>query len=131
MHRALCTRHGYSVRSTRPKKPYDPPAYAPEPLAAATLEFEKAEDRERIAGGKETMRVKVYAPGFCSFKHIDEDGYMTLPDDARLHDVYKRLRVPRLFRKFLLSAVNSRQSKPDAKLKDGDVVSFLSPISGG
>ena len=77
------------------------------------------------------MRVKVYAPAFCSLKHIDEDGYMTLPDDASLHDVYKRLRVPWPFRKLLLAAVNDEQSRPSRKLKDGDVVSFLAPVSGG
>ena len=77
------------------------------------------------------MKVKVYAPSFCSFRHIDEAGYMTLPDGASLHDVYKRLRVPRPFRKLLLSSVNSEQSKLSRKLKDGDVVSFLAPVSGG
>ena len=77
------------------------------------------------------MRVKVYAPAFCSLRHIDDSGYMTLPDDATLHDVYKRLRVPRPFRRLLLSAINHQQARPNAKLKDGDVVTFLAPVSGG
>jgi molybdopterin converting factor small subunit len=77
------------------------------------------------------MRVKVHAPAFCSFEHIDEDGYMTLPDDATLNDVYKKLRVPLPFRKLLFSAVNYRRSKLSTRLKDGDAVSFLVPLSGG
>jgi 3'-phosphoadenosine 5'-phosphosulfate sulfotransferase (PAPS reductase)/FAD synthetase len=35
-----------------------------------------------------TMKVKVNAPAFCSFKHIDENGYITLPEGATLNDVY-------------------------------------------
>jgi molybdopterin converting factor small subunit len=77
------------------------------------------------------MKVKVYAPAFCSFKHIDEDGNMVLPDGASLNDVYKKLRVPLPFRKLLFSAVNYRRVKLSTKLKDGDVVSFLAPLSGG
>ncbi len=77
------------------------------------------------------MKVKVNAPAFCSFKHIDENGYMTLPDGATLNDVYKKLRVPLLMRKILFSAVNYERVKLSTKLKDGDVVSFLTLISGG
>ena len=80
---------------------------------------------------EDALKVKVYAPAFCSFKHIDENGYMTLPDEAKLNDVYKKLRVPLPFRKLLFSAVNYRRSKLSARLKDGDVVSFLVPLSGG
>jgi molybdopterin converting factor small subunit len=77
------------------------------------------------------MKVKVYAPAFCSFKHIDEDGYMVLPDEAKLNDVYKKLRVPLPFRKLLFAAVNYRRVKLNTRLQDGDVVSFLAPLSGG
>ncbi len=77
------------------------------------------------------MKVKVIAPAFCSFKHIDENGYMILPEGATLNDVYKKLRVPLLFRKILFSSVNYERVKLRTKLKDGDVVSFLSVITGG
>ena len=80
---------------------------------------------------EDVLKVKVHAPAFCSFKPIDEDGYMTLPDKAKLNDVYKKLRVPLPFRKLLFSAVNYRRAKLSTKLKDGDVVSFLAPLSGG
>ncbi len=77
------------------------------------------------------MKVKVNAPAFCSFKHIDENGYITLPEGATLNDVYKKLHVPLLMRKILFSAVNYERVKLRTKLKDGDVVSFVTLISGG
>ena len=77
------------------------------------------------------MKVKVHAPAFCSFKYIDEHGDMILPDQARLNDVYKKLRVPLPLRKLLFAAVNYRRAKLNTKLKNGDVVSFLTPLSGG
>jgi molybdopterin converting factor small subunit len=77
------------------------------------------------------MVIKVYAPGYCSFEHIDEDGFMTLPEGASLNDVYKRLRIPFLMRKVLFASVNYEQVKLGTKLKDGDVVSLLAPLAGG
>ena len=95
------------------------------------MENQKAEDPEGLFAQELVMKVKFHAPAFCSFKHIDENGYMILPDQATLNDVYKRLRVPLPFRKLLFSAVNYRRSKLNTILKDGDVVSFLTPLSGG
>ncbi len=77
------------------------------------------------------MKVRVYAPTFCSFKHVDEDGYMTLPDGATLSDVYKKLGIPLVFRRLVFSSVNYKREEMNAKLKDGDVISFLLPFSGG
>ncbi|MBW2244810.1 MAG: MoaD/ThiS family protein [Deltaproteobacteria bacterium] len=77
------------------------------------------------------MKVRVYAAGFCSFEHIDEEGFMNLPADASLNDVYKRLRIPLLLRKVVFAAVNYEQAKLATKLEDGDVVSLLGPLSGG
>ena len=77
------------------------------------------------------MRVKIYAAGYCNFEHIDDDGFMTLPEGATLNDVLSKLGIPRLLRRLLLTAVNYEQAKPGTRLKDGDVVSLLSAISGG
>lgn len=77
------------------------------------------------------MNVKIYSSGIGSFEHIDEDGFMSLPEGASLNDVYKRLRIPFLFRKVLFAAVNYKHAKLNTKLKDGDVVSLLSPRAGG
>jgi molybdopterin converting factor small subunit len=77
------------------------------------------------------MRIKVYAPSFCSFKDIDENGHMILQDGAVLNDVYKKLRIPFILRKILFSTVNYKHSDLKERLKDGDVVSFFSGLAGG
>ena len=77
------------------------------------------------------IKIKVYAPPFCSYKHIDENGAMTLPDDAALNDVYKKLRIPFPFRKIMFASVNYKNVGLKTRLKDGDVVSFFSGLAGG
>ncbi len=77
------------------------------------------------------MKVKIYASGFCSFEHVDEDGFMDLPEGASLNDVYKKLRIPFPFRKILFASVNYEQVKLGTKLKDGDSVSLIAPPAGG
>jgi molybdopterin converting factor small subunit len=77
------------------------------------------------------MKIKVYAPSFCSFKDIDEKGYMILQEGAVLNDVYKNLRIPFILRKILFATVNYQHSDLKERLKDGDVVSFFSGLAGG
>jgi molybdopterin converting factor small subunit len=77
------------------------------------------------------MKIKVYAPSFCSFEHIDENGYMALPEGADLNEIYKKLRIPFPLRKLFFAAVNYRTVGLKTKLADGDVVSFFSGLAGG
>ncbi len=77
------------------------------------------------------MKIRVYAASYCSFEDIDKDGYVVLPDDAVLDDLYKRLQVPWLFRRIVFATVNYRKVSLKTKLQDGDVVSFLSALGGG
>ncbi|MBJ22795.1 MAG: MoaD/ThiS family protein [bacterium] len=77
------------------------------------------------------MNVKVYASGFCSFEHIDDDGFMSLPEGASLNDVLKKLGIPYPLRRILFAAVNYEHVKLNTRLKDGDVVSLLSARAGG
>ena len=77
------------------------------------------------------MKIRVYAASFCSFEEIDKDGHMELPEGAVLHDVYKRLRVPWLFRRIVFATVNYRRVGLETKLNEGDVVSFFSALGGG
>lgn len=77
------------------------------------------------------MRIKVYAPAFLNFEHIDENGYIELEEGKTLNDVYKKLKIPLPFRMAFFSAVNYKKVKLGKKLKDGDVVSFISLPSGG
>jgi molybdopterin converting factor small subunit len=77
------------------------------------------------------IRIKVYAPAFCSFKLVDDNGYMTLHDDGVVGDVYKNLSIPLMFKKIMIASVNEQRVDLEAKLKDGDVVSFFSGLVGG
>lgn len=77
------------------------------------------------------MRVKIYASGYCSFDHIDDEGFMTLTEGASVKDVLKKLGIPMVLRRLPLVAVNYEQVKVGTELKDGDVVSLLGPLSGG
>ena len=67
------------------------------------------------------MKVKVYAPAFCSFEDIDEKGCMTLPEVASLNDVYKKLRVPFLWRKLLFASVNYNRVELRTELKGREI----------
>lgn len=77
------------------------------------------------------MRIKVYAPLFGDTEQLDENGYLEMPEGALLKDLYKNLKIPRLLRNSLVCQVNYDRCSSSAKLKDGDIVSFVGPLSGG
>lgn len=77
------------------------------------------------------MKVKVYAPLFGNTEPLDGDGYLHLEEGAVLKDLYKLLKIPLPFRNSLLCMVNYERSKSTRKLADGDIVSFIGPVSGG
>ena len=77
------------------------------------------------------MKVKVYAPVFLNLKSIDSDGYVTLDEGATVNTLYKKLRIPLIIRPLMFCSVNYKQVKLKTKLKEGDIVSFLSFVSGG
>ncbi len=77
------------------------------------------------------MRVKIYAAGYCSFEHIEDGGFMELPDGATLNDVFAKLGIPRIVRRLPFAAVNYVQARPATELADGDVVTLIGAVSGG
>jgi molybdopterin converting factor small subunit len=77
------------------------------------------------------MKIKVYAPGFLDFNYIDENGYMELEDGSTINEVFKKLKVPFYMKKFLIFSVNYEKASLKTRLKEGDTVSFLTPLSGG
>ena len=77
------------------------------------------------------MKIKVYAPSFCDASALDETGILDMPDDSTVRDVYKKLKVPVLYRPIVVCAVNHEVAKSSQKLNDGDMVSFLIPTTGG
>jgi len=68
---------------------------------------------------------------FGSTDSMDDNGYLELPEEAVLGDVYKKLKIPLPFRNSLVCSVNYEPGKVRRKLVDGDIVSFIGPLSGG
>jgi len=85
---------------------------------------------ERIPGDR-NMKITVYAPPFVSHDSLDEDGSMELEEGACLREVYRHLKVPPPLRPVLVCMVNYERVRRSTPLKDGDVVSFLTPLAGG
>lgn len=77
------------------------------------------------------MKIKVYAPMFGDTDLLDENGFLELPEAAVLGDVYKKLKIPLLLRNSLVCSVNYEPGKAHRKLSDGDIISFIGPLSGG
>lgn len=77
------------------------------------------------------MKIKIYAPAFSCFEHVDENGCMILPENGTLNDAMERLRIPESFQKIMNASINHEKADLTEKLKDGDVVSFHSALWGG
>lgn len=77
------------------------------------------------------MRIKVYPGPFCNTEVLDEDGFLDLEEGATLYDVIKKIKYPLLLRGLKLCTVNYEKTKMNTKLKDGDIVSFFTPLAGG
>ncbi len=78
-----------------------------------------------------SIKVRVYAPGFINHDAIDQDGFVELDDNVSVKKLFRKMKVSPLARMFVVSFVNYEPAKMDEKLKDGDVVSLMFPVSGG
>lgn len=77
------------------------------------------------------MKIRVYAPPFADFRHVDQNGDLELEEGSALKDVFTMLKIPFAFGVVLFCKVNYGKASLDMKLKEGDVVSFFSPLAGG
>ena len=75
------------------------------------------------------MKVRVVAPFAVS--GLDADGRLEVPSEATVNYVLKRAKTGGPFWRLLPVSVNGMQVKKSHKLNDGDVIVFISPISGG
>lgn len=75
-----------------------------------------------------TIKVKVIAPFLIPGQA--EDGTLELPDGARVQDVFRRAHAP-LVTRLLPVGINGKQAPRSQKLKDGDLMVVITPISGG
>ncbi len=85
----------------------------------------------KASPSKALIKIKIYAPGFISHDHISLDGMMELEQGSTLADLYKKLEIPFVLRPILVCSVNHERANRKTALKDGDIVSFLVPLSGG
>ena len=77
------------------------------------------------------MRVKILPPHGCDRSALDERSWTDLPEGSTVRDAMKLIRCGPLKAQLLLISVNGERCKPDQELKDGDVVGFFFPVSGG
>ncbi len=77
------------------------------------------------------MKVKVYPGPFCKIELLDEDGFMEIEEGGTVADVIKRLKCPFPIKYLGLYMVNYKKVKSSTKLKDGDIISIITPIAGG
>ncbi len=77
------------------------------------------------------MKIKIYLPHFLHRDNVDEDGYLEMNPGSKLRDVYRKLRIPVLFCSIVFAYVNNEKASLDTPLEEGDIVSFVSFISGG
>ena len=77
------------------------------------------------------IKVKVYLPPYLDVSRLDESGYVELFEGATLRDLFNILRIPFPLGTVKLCRVNYEKAGLASKLKEGDIVSFFSFISGG
>ncbi len=77
------------------------------------------------------MQIRIYLPPYIDNDVVDENGYITLGNDATLKDLFRTLKVPFPRGAVHLCRVNYEKASLNRKLKTGDTVSFFSLISGG
>ena len=77
------------------------------------------------------MKVKVFPPLGCDRSALDVRSWMELPEGSTVGDVLKIIKCSPLKAKLLMVSVNGERAKFRQVLKDGDVVGFFSPVTGG
>ena len=77
------------------------------------------------------MRVKILPPHGSDRSSLDERSWTDLPEGSTVRDALKLIRCSPLRAKLLLVSVNGERSPLDRTLREGDVVGFFFPVSGG
>lgn len=77
------------------------------------------------------MRIKILPPHGSDRSRLDAASWAELPEGSTVGDALRIVRCSPLKAKLLLVSVNGERSALSRKLKDGDVVGFFFPVSGG
>lgn len=77
------------------------------------------------------MRVKILPPHGSDRDALDERSWAELPEGSTVRDALRLVRCPPLKAKLLLVSVNGERSPLSRELRDGDVLGFFFPATGG
>ena len=77
------------------------------------------------------IRVKVFPPHGCDRSALDDRSWLELEDGSTVRDAARVIRLSPLRAKLLLVSVNGERASLSRELRDGDVVGFFFPVSGG
>lgn len=77
------------------------------------------------------MKIKVYPPPFIKADALDQDNFIEIDEGGTLRQIYQKLKIPLFLSPFIYSTVNYKKTNLDTSLKKGDIVSFISFMSGG
>ena len=77
------------------------------------------------------MRVKILPPHGCDRSALDARSWAEMPEGSSVRDALRLVRCSPVKAKLLLVSVNGERCPLDRKLRDGDVVGFFFPVSGG
>ena len=77
------------------------------------------------------MRIKILPPHGGDRSALDERSWAELPEGSTVLDALRLVRCSPLKAKFLLVSVNGERCPLSCVLREGDVVGFFFPVSGG
>lgn len=77
------------------------------------------------------MRIKIFAPTIIDHTLLDPNSFLEVQEGTRLGKLLSILKTPLLLRPVLFCTVNHERASRSTRLKDGDVVSIIAPVSGG
>jgi molybdopterin converting factor small subunit len=77
------------------------------------------------------IKVRVTLPLGFKRDMLDERNWMELPDDSKLSDALKTVRISKILARTMFVCVNGALSKTNTVLNDGDSVSFFPIPFGG
>lgn len=80
---------------------------------------------------KEMIRVKVLPPPGCDRSVLDEKCWVCIPDGSTVRGVLRLIKCSPIKAKLFLITVNGEKTQMSRRLRDGDVIGFFSPMSGG
>ncbi len=78
-----------------------------------------------------SIRVKILPPHGSDRSALDERSWAVLPEGSTVHDTLRLIHCSPLKAKLLLVSVNGVRAPLNCVLRDGDVVGFFFPVSGG